>query len=128
MNETTLLVAQLAGPAFVAVGLGVLVNRAAYQKVYAAMETEMMAMYFIAIALIVLGTLIVLKHNLWNTPAEIIVSLLGWATLVKGLVLTILPNATIDFAKSMKLDKMLPVAGIGALILGGYLSWFGFFA
>ncbi len=127
MNETTLLIAQLAGPAFVAVGLGVLVNRAAYQKIYAAMETEMMAMYFVAVSLIVLGTAIVLRHNLWSTPAEIVISLLGWATLLKGLSLTIIPDMMIGLAKSLKIDKMLPLAGVGALVLGGYLVWIGFF-
>ncbi len=128
MNPTTTLIAQLAGPTLIAVGLGMLLNRSLYAKMYTAVATEVLAVFFMAIVMIIVGYLIVLNHNLWSTPTEIIVSLLGWGTLLKGIVLVVLPQWTANFTSKLPLYTLLPFAAIVTIVLGSYLVWAADFA
>ena len=127
MNTTTLL-AQLWGPTLLAVGLGILVSRKYYLKTYRDLQKETLAVLLFGMVTIPAGIDHIHVHSVWNTFAEIVVSLLGWGLLIKGLVFAIAPGL-VDKAGDFEADsKLIPVAGALTLIAGAYLSWIGFVA
>jgi len=81
-----------------------------------------------AIALIV-GLLIVLTHNVWEGLNATIVTLIGWAALVEGFAMLLLPQETLaSIAKHFSARSMVMAWSVIAIVIGAYLTFVGFFA
>lgn len=128
MNETTLLVSQFAGPIFIVTGLGLLLNLKYFLKISGDFDKSPLTAMVSGMAAMVLGLAIVFKHNLWATPQEVVVSLLGWGSLVKGAAFLLAPTLIGKLTKSLLSTGYLVFGSVFVLALGGYLSWVGFFA
>ena len=125
---TTILLAQLMGPILIAVGLGFLFNRGFYSKMAKDFEQHDGLMYLAGIFTMLLGLLMVLNHNIWELNTVGLITLLGWATLVKGAVILIMPKLFRKQIHACLTKKcLISMAGVITIALGGYLAWFGFF-
>jgi hypothetical protein len=127
MDITTFL-AQIWGPIVLAVGLGMFVSRAHYARIYRNLENEALAILVFAMAGIAAGVLQVTSHSLWGTPAQILISFLGWALLVKSVMLAIMPSAADRLGDWAANARLITLIGGVMILAGGYLSWVGFFA
>ena len=67
-----------------------------------------------------IGLASVLLHNLWNSPNEIIVSLIGWMALLKGIMNVSFPNIASSFLKKLSNSSMTFYLVV-ALAFGIYL-------
>lgn len=124
---TTTLLAQMWGPTILAIGLGIFVSRAYYIKLYRDLQKQSMAMLLFAMVTIPAGVAQIYFHNTWNTFPEIVISLLGWGLLLKGVIFAVIPGF-VDKAADWEADsKLVPFAGALMLIAGIYLIGFGFF-
>jgi hypothetical protein len=126
--ELTQFLAQIWGPVILAIGLGIFVSPKYYSKVYHDLEREPLAILVFAMFAITFGVIHVTLHNVWNTFPEIIISLLGWGLLVKGLVFAIAPSVADMGGNWAARIKLMPAAGGILLIVGGYLSWIAYLA
>lgn len=127
MNATMFL-AHLWGPVLLAIGLGVFVSRSYYVRVYRNLQKEALAVLLFGMIAIVWGILQVGAHNLWGTPAEVIISIIGWGMLAKGLLFAVAPGV-VDRAGDKTADSgLIPMAGVLMLVIGAYLSWFAYLA
>jgi hypothetical protein len=125
--NTTLFFAQIWGPVLLAIGIGFFISQNHYKAVYRDIEKEPLAALIFAMAAIIAGIIQILSHNTWATASEWIISLLGWALLIKGLAFAIVPKLIEirgDWAVRMKL---VPGAGALLILLGVYLSYLGYF-
>ncbi len=125
MNTTTFL-AQLWGPAIVAIGLGIFVSRNYYIRIYKELEKETLSMLLFAMVAITAGIAQIHFHNTWNTLPEVIISFLGWSLLLKGLAFAIVPGWVDQGADYQVKSNLVQVGGAVMLIVGIYLCWFGF--
>jgi len=126
MDLTTLL-AQIWGPILVAMGFGFFFSKKYYIKIYRDLEKDPFVVLFFGMFAMAAGIGQALFHNVWDTFPQIVVTLLGWGLLVKGVVCTTFPGWADrggDWALSL---KVVPMAGGFALLLGAYLSWVGYF-
>ncbi len=126
--DITVFLAQMWGPAILAVGLGIFVSRKYYVKIYRDLEKETFALLIFGMAGIAAGIAQVSVHNVWDTIPQIVVSLLGWGLIVKAAVFTIAPNVVDQWGDWAADSKLIPVAGTFLLIVGAYLSWFAYVA
>lgn len=117
------------GPAMVAMGLGIFISRNHYIRVYREIEREPMAVLVFGIAAVVLGMWQINVHDVWDTFPEMLVSLLGWALLLKGLAAMIMPK-WLDRGGNWVVSnqQMLSFVGGAVLLLGVYLTWFAYYA
>ena len=127
MNETTLLVSQLAGPILVVMGLGFLLNLKFFLGVYKDFGKSPMMTLLLGMMTMLLGLLIVMRHNLWSTPAEVIVSIIGWGALVKSVGFIVAPKLLAKLSNAIANKSLIAVAAVGILIVGGYLNWVAYF-
>ncbi len=128
MNETTLFLAQLMGPTFGFIGLGMLFNLKLYKKVFKSFEKEnVLEIFIMAMIMIPLGIVLVMKHFLWGSLPEIVVSVLGLAILLKGIMFGLFPTFYKFIVKLVLNKAVVIVGGVIWLIIGVYLSWVGFF-
>ncbi len=73
-----------------------------------------------------LGLAMVLTHNIWSGGAlPIIVTIMGWATLVKGLLLLFLTQDTSSnlFLNALRYDRYFYFYVAFAFLLGAYLYY-----
>lgn len=126
MDITTFL-AQIWGPVLLAVGLGVFVSRNFYIKVYRDLEKDVLAVLTFGMVAMVFGIIQISVHNAWNTIPQIIVSLLGWGTLLKGIVFVTAPGFVDRAGDWQAKSNLVSFSGGLMLILGAYLSWIGYF-
>lgn len=76
---------------------------------------------------IVLGCATIALHNMWGTTNEIIVSLIGWLSLVKGATRMIMPELIMKTTMKMQANKKsFALPFIISIVLGIYLLSIGF--
>lgn len=126
--ELTTFLAQLWGPVIFAVALGVFTSRSHYVRIYRDLEKDALAVLLFGMVAMTAGIAHVSVHNVWDTLPQIVISLLGWGLLLKGAAFIVFPKLVDQKGDWMANSKLIPVAGVAMLIIGGYLSWLGYFA
>jgi len=125
--ETSVLLARIIGPLFILIGVGVLLNR----KHYAAMATHFLSnaelYYFSGALAFILGIVMVLYHNIWTADWRVIITIIGWLSLFKGVVRILSPTMGSAAAASFTRSQLpLGFSAVVLLIVGGWLSFEGF--
>ena len=85
-------------------------------------------LFIVEIFGLIVGLAMVLAHTVWSKGLlAFIITLIGWVTLIRSIVLLFLPLEAIDrFVKTIRYEQNYYVfAGI-ALVLGAYLTFAGF--
>lgn len=124
---TTIFLAQIWGPIILAIGLGIFVSRNYYIKIYRDLDQNTLAVLVFGIMATAVGIIHIGIHNVWGSFTEVVITLLGWGTLLKGLAFIIVPNL-VDKAGDWEVkSKLVPTAGIITIAIGVYLSWAGYF-
>ncbi len=123
--DVALFVAQVYGLICVLVGLGLLFNGAHYKKAFDEMLGSAAGILYGGIAALFVGFLIVTHHNVWEQDWTVLVTLVGWLALIKGVLLLLAPKFLVDFSKPMM--KNMNGLGFGVLILGLVFCYFGYF-
>ncbi|MBU0668099.1 hypothetical protein KJ951_04500 [Patescibacteria group bacterium] len=127
--QTSLFLAQVFGLAYTIIGLGIIFNNKHYTKMIEELRTSAHYSYLGGVAAFVVGFAIITYHNIWISGWEVIITILGWAALIKGILLLALPQYIIDLSiKITKTKNLLTAFGGLALIIGLVLVYFGFFA
>ncbi|MEX1152345.1 hypothetical protein [Parvibaculum sp.] len=127
--QPSIFLAQLIGPTLLVMGIGMIVNRAAYR----AMAQEFIdsrALIFIAgLLAFVPGLAIVLTHNVWVAGWPVIVTVFGWIALLAGIFRLLFPQEVTRLGTRMLANPAAFTAGgAGTILLGAILSFYGYFA
>lgn len=79
-----------------------------------------------ALALIT-GLLIVVSHNIWTMDWRVVITILGWLSLIKGFLRLVFPQVSHQvLTRYLKNSSAYYFSASIMLILGVYLSYFGF--
>jgi uncharacterized protein YjeT (DUF2065 family) len=98
---TTLLLAELYAVVFLVLGLGMLLEPKYYEKAIDEMMNSAPFLMLGGMFALIAGVVIVMYHNLWGTPLEVIITLFGWIAVIKGLTLLIMPTTVTKMVKKM---------------------------
>jgi predicted tellurium resistance membrane protein TerC len=124
----TYFLAQIIGPIFTIATLGFLLHKKFYKKIIKDFEKHEGLTYFVGIFVMLIGLIMVLNHNIWEFSPAGLITFFGWASLIKGAIFLIMPNALYKISyKVMKNKICLNISMKTAFLLGIYLTWFGFF-
>ena len=75
---------------------------------------------------LIIGILVVVSHNIWVCNWRVIITVIGWLALLKGVLLILAPYKLTSW--SLKASRSItPVVCVLATILGAYLIYIGFF-
>ena len=125
--QPAVFVARLAGPLFVVIGAGILLN----STVYSAMITEAVhsptLIYFSGLSALIPGLAILNVHHSWTADWRVIITILGWLLVIGGVVRIALPQLTASLAGTIYSGAAtLPVVAVISLVLGVFLSFEGY--
>ena len=119
---------QILSLAYIAVGIGFLVNPGFYKKLFEDFTENASVLYLGGITALVVGYLILAFHNTWTKDVSVIITIVGWIALIKGLVILIRPNIMIALAKAMaQKESTLKIEAIAVIILGLIFAFLGFY-
>ena len=105
--STTEVIAALIGLYMLAGGVGMLADRDVSSKVIRETADSPALGYLAGILAFTIGAAIVAAHNRWGTPLEIVVSVIGWAALVEGVLMLALRRPFIGFFARLALSETM---------------------
>lgn len=126
-----MLLAQILGPLMMLIGLGVLFNPTTFSLMMEEMNSgkQYLVLFVTGTVTTIFGLLVVLGHNVWVWDWTLLITLLGWATLIKGAVMLLFPQASMAISRFYQGKSGLVVgAGLIGLVIGLVLSYYGFMA
>jgi hypothetical protein len=128
MSQKTTYLAKLFGLFLLILGISMLVQRENAIFLWIALVHNAALVYVVSLITIAAGLAIVLAHNVWSGGAlPIVVTLLGWITLIKGVFALLLPrDLAMDTFTALAYDEYFYVYVIICLVLGAYLTFAGF--
>ena len=112
---------------YLAIGVGMFLNPDFYKKMFAEFCESGSIWYLGGIMALVVGYLIVAFHNTWTKDFSVIITVIGWMGLIKGILIFVFPKSMIGLTKAIFGEgKNLKIAAIFIIILGLALSFLGF--
>lgn len=126
--DLSIFVAQVAAVVYLTIGVGMLVDKKYYAKFFDGMMKDMTALYIGGFMALVVGYTLVTFHNDWVKSWEVLVTILGWLALIKGVMLLAFPTTFQGLAKSWIRSKNLGTYALVVIVLGLVFGYFGFVA
>jgi hypothetical protein len=121
--ELSILVARILALTYISTGIAVLSGKIDFHKMMEDFEKSAGLTYVSGFFTLVVGMILVTYHNIWPRDWRIIVTIVGWLTLFKGI-------RFIAFPQSVKLFKGLftntKAWGVMLMGLGLLFGYFGF--
>jgi hypothetical protein len=122
----SIVLARLLGPLFLLAGLGLLVNRTHYRRMLENFLNDPALYYFSGALALVAGVAMVNFHNIWIADWRILITLIGWLSVVKGVVRLLFPQAGKRLAGKMLSPVALLVLGALITALGAWFCFVGY--
>ncbi|MGA2418308.1 MAG: hypothetical protein ABSF55_03655 [Candidatus Staskawiczbacteria bacterium] len=119
--------AEIWGISIVIISLALLVKEKHLKKLFAAIENDESLFLWGFISLII-GLAMILSYNVWQQGWQVIITILGWLALIKGLALLFLPEQMKKYAKKIGDPKWLPIYLVILIIIGLVITYLGFTA
>lgn len=125
--DITLFLAKIIGIYALVGGLSGLFYAERMQKAMAEATKSYLLPYFDGAIALLTGLMIVMFHNMWETPVQMIVSAVGWIAIIEGLAMMLLPHKMImGVAKALTSKQAAMGWSIVAILIGAYLVYMGF--
>jgi hypothetical protein len=131
MSSRTIFLGRLLGLYYIAVSLSIFAHPHATVEIMKAMIQDPPLLFIAGLMGVTVGTAIVLAHNVWSGGAlPVIVTLTGWISLIKGMLLLILSPETESriFIVGFHYEQHPNLYAAIMLLLGAYLTYAGFSA
>ncbi len=126
---TSIFIARLLGVLYLTVGLGMLLQRQYYRQMLESMMNTPALLYFGGAMALGAGVVIITFHNIWDASWVVLITLLGWAALIKGVALLVFPQTAVKWSRLFaRSDNALLPAVVIALIFGLIFAYYGFLA
>lgn len=125
--DVSIFLARILSLLYLSIGLGILFNPSHYRQMIGEMQKSAAVVYIAAIITLVFGFLIVTYHNVWDLSWAVLITIIGWLALIKGVLLFIIPSAMLRLSQLLANKKnFFLIEGIIVIILGLVLGYFGF--
>ena len=131
MSSRTIYLSRLIGLYCVLVVPSMIIRKQVTVFAVEALLRNLSMMLVLGIITVIAGLAMVLAHNIWRGGAlPVVVTLVGWLALIKGLLILILPaDAVAEILMSwLRHPQLFYVSMILPLLLGIYLTYCGFWS
>lgn len=124
----SIFIARLLGPVFLAAGFAVLLKPAAFRAIIEDFIARPALIYMAGFFGLLGGMALVLSHNLWVADWRVVLTLIGWVTILRALLAIYAPQWAICAGRKLLANRNLMLAAeVVDLGLGLVMSYFGYF-
>jgi len=124
--ETSILIAKIIGIIYLSFGLGILINTKLYQKLLEQLLIDPSIRILGGVMSIIIGILILEYHNVWEANWTIVISIIGWIALIKGILLLTFPKFITIVKPIFDSEKSLRVLAVLVILIGIVFAYLGF--
>jgi uncharacterized membrane protein len=117
--------AEIWGISIIVIALALLINETYLKRLFASMQNED-NLFFWGFVTFIIGIAMVLAHNVWVKDWQVIITIFGWASLLKGLYILFLPKLTVLWIKKIENQQWLPITLVVVIFIGLTLTYLGF--
>ena len=131
MSPRTIFLSKLIGLYCIILALSLVLNKAALMEEITALAQNSPVMLVVGVFTLFAGLAMVLGHNVWRGGGvTIVVTLVGWLTLLKALLILFVPPSVVSrsLLQPLQSDRLFYVRMALTLLLGIYLTYGGFAA
>jgi hypothetical protein len=128
MRPLTIFLSRLIGLLFLLLSLAMAVRHRSFAETAGLLIHDRPLLLILGMITLVAGLALVLSHNIWSGGAlPVVVTLIGWITLVRGIVLLLVPpDALASFVEKIDIERHFYVPSVITFLLGFYLTYMGF--
>ncbi len=125
--EVSLFLAKVIGLCFVIFAISIFLARSNYQASLKDFNKHPATVLLAGTIYLIIGILIIISHNIWTLDWRIIITIVGWLSLIRGIIWTTFPSI-IRKGLSKFSDSRKPIyfSAIIVFIFGIILCYFGF--
>ncbi|MES1202010.1 MAG: hypothetical protein ABUS57_11250 [Pseudomonadota bacterium] len=125
-GQSTLIGARILGPLMLAFGILLIVQRSRILTVLEGLMDDEALMLVGGVISLFIGLVIVALHTSWRGITAILVSLIGWASVIRGAAVLFVPDlARSLIARVLVTPQVLPIAGCALAFIGLWLTFIG---
>jgi hypothetical protein len=125
--ETSIFLARLIGPVLLVMGVGMVANRQGFRTMAEEFLASRALIFLAGLLALVPGLAIVLVHNVWAFDWRLIITLLGWLSVIGGMFRILMPQQVTAVGSAMLArGYVMTVGGIAMLTIGAILTLFGY--
>ncbi len=122
--STSKYIARLIGPLFLVMGLGMMAEANTVRALSAEFLSNLSLIYLAGMLALVAGLAIVNAHNLWVADWRVVITILGWLSVIGGVIRLLFPAQVQTLGTGMLSNPhLMVVAGAIMLVIGAILSW-----
>jgi len=128
MSHRTIYLGKLTGLCCLTLALAMMSHKQASVDTMTALVHDAPLLLFVSVLTLVAGLAIVLAHNVWSGGAlPVIVTLVGWISLIKGLIFLLLPpQAALAYFEACRYGQLFYVYMSVTFVIGIYLTYSSF--
>jgi len=126
--DISLFLAQVFGLYLLIGGVAMLLHPFATREIMDRWSSDRAVVFFGGFMALLVGTPLILVHNVWDGTWEVLVTVLVWLTFLKGVTRVLAPDAVVGWS-TLIASRPNILKGLLVLmtIIGAYLSYVGFF-
>jgi hypothetical protein len=125
--QASIFLARLLGPILLLPGIGLFVNQRAFRTMGTEVIGSVTWVYLLGLIDFAAGLAILLVHNVWVADWRVLITLIGWLLLIRGLVRVLLTETAMSYAKDkFRGQSIYHISGAVLVILGLVLCYFGY--
>lgn len=122
--DSSVAIASVFGPYMVIAGLWMLLFSANLMKIWSSLRSTPAAFFLMGAINLLLGLYIINQYNVWTWNKALLVTILGWVFLVRGLLALFLPQVLVKY--TMTEASLAKVIGLVPFLWGLVLCWVAF--
>jgi hypothetical protein len=119
-------ITQVLGIIFAVMGLSVVIDRKNLSAALEKVSQDRGFLWLWGFLILTMGAVIVVMNNMWTSGLPLLITILGWLTVVKGAFLLLLPGPAVSLYQKCNKGGVLVFGGIVAFIVGLILLYMGF--
>lgn len=124
--ELSIYLAKIFGIIALVVGIGIVFNREYYRKMVLKLLKNPEELYLGGFLALALGAILVMAHNYWVWDWTVLVTLIAWGSILKGVLLLVFPKTIKHFECLYKSDTLMGAWGGLLVVMGLVFVYFGF--
>ncbi|MBU0545189.1 MAG: hypothetical protein KKH97_07615 [Proteobacteria bacterium] len=124
--ELSILIAKITAVIYLSASLGGFFSRDYYRRLADDMYKNSALTYMMGFMAVIVGFLIVHYHNLWGSDWTVLITIIGWISLIKGFLIIAFPKFIWRLSELFLTEKILKIYPYVTLLLGLLFGYFGF--
>lgn len=124
--ELSLILAKILGLYLVIVAIAMLVKPSGFVNTFKDLIGSPGKLGYAGLLSVLFGVILVSIHNIWVANWHVVITLLGWLTLIRGVVRLFFPNVAASLANNLSNKPFYYTVAIIGLLIGLFLVYHGY--